>query len=713
MNAEDNVVNFQAHRAARGQVHGQPYTEGSAAPVQQPIPHQPAYAQPHPPVAPEWVPSTTPTGYAQFEQPAAAPGTELVPARRHLPARRSDMVVDPAELARRAERRANRRRKARTVGEWLAERSWWVVLGLGETGRAVWRVVWQPDQAAAIKALEEHNPDKARQARTELRRERRTGLVVLASILGGGYFALYQWGDDLLAVLPWWSYPTAAAVLLPSLALAGRPEQGGRPEQAEQATAEMPQSLTLDASDRGAENTLVEAFADISVRAQIGRVTRAAGGWGWTAVVNTLDEITEAKIAQLERYLNTPVGGVVMSPVIAAARARDLRIVMADLLSEVLDSPEREWSSSDTPDGLGRRFDGGRLVLDLTGGHILIVGRTQSGKSGVVHDVVDALTAKFDVTVDGLDITEGPDLRAWEKSLRRYVGGPDFVAAEKLLADVRALVEDRTARLGASTWDTRVHGPAHVLVIDEYGLVAEHARLRELVEYVITYGAKVRVFVVLCAQRKVKEMMRSALIASQVAVKIYLGMNPEDVAALPKAERELGVRPHLFRSATKDSPNDAGKGFVLGQESMPVLARFDRTTRETAVRRAAQRAPHRPQWTEQDQAVLVRNETNGLPKLVLLVRDAIVDFAGANNLEPQRASGEAIVAYLARHGQVIDKNNLVSALRTATDGLINRSRDTNLGGGKNPKGLYLEDIERALSVLRQKAAAAQQGGGRG
>ncbi|ONF73942.1 hypothetical protein [Amycolatopsis keratiniphila] len=765
---ENVVVSFEQARQARG--HGQPYAEGATAPAmttdqpglvgqvadypQQPehpgqVPHTSAYnwQQPGPETGPQQVhqpygyPNQAyyqqeqqypPYGYphpgyvhAQSErldrpEETPIPGMEVVPAPRRFqrPRRRAPLAVNGqingAELVRRADRREARRRQARTAGGWLRVRLWWTVRGLGATVRAVYRIVWQPDMPELIRGMKETDPAKARAARKELRRERARAVAGLCLVGAASYGAVEFWGDDLVEALPWWSYPAAAAVVVPLLAIAGRVEQEETEEEVQ--TAEMPAGLELSSSDSGVKATLKEAFADLKLRAKVHDVQRDPAGWGWTVVVAVLEKITEGKLEDLERFLNTPVGGLVLSPENRAARVRTLRIVMADLLATPSAAPRRPPLSLSVrqPVELATRFDGGRLALALFARHILLIGRTRSGKSNALHDILDALTAAGDVVVDGLDLSAGPDVRTWEPVLRKYVGGQDYVAAERLLTDAKTLIEDRTAQLGARDWNPETDGPAHAVVIDEYGLVAAIPRLRLLVEYVVTYGAKAGVFAILANQRKVKEMMGSALIGSQVHIKIYLGMSDEDAEALPKSLREQGVRPQHFRQAADNDPGDAGKAFVLGVEPLPVLVRFDRTTREEAAQRAAERAATRPQLRERDQQILRRNETEGVPALLLATREAVLSASSAAGREQARASGEEIVRYLGERGHAVDKNGLTRALREASGGLIAKSRDTNLAPGSNPKGFYLEDLDNAIRALQERArqqAEAQTTGG--
>jgi hypothetical protein len=618
-----------------------------------------------------------------------------------------------AEAVRRSERRTARRRRARVTGGWLAARLWWVTRGIGITARALWRTAWDPDREAYIVAmLDGDNPDGAHRARIKLRRDRRHSIVVILVTTSGTYVAIEYWGHDLWAVVPWWAPPAAAAVALPLLALAGRP---GQPDKAPEALAGvMPQSLTLGDSARGVARTLTEAFANVKIRAEIndGGVLAEPGGWGWTVTLQLLDNITEPKLEALERHLNTPAGGLVFSRVPQAARVMILRIVMKDLLANPVDAPERPLGSVRDHIAMATRFDGGRLSLELFARHVLIIGRTGSGKSGVLHDFLDALTASSDVNIDGIDLSDGPDLKSWKKSLRDHALGPDIDKAEQILTAAVRLIQHNTARLGSRNFDPVAGGPGHVVVIDEYGMVAAIDTLRVLVEFIVTYGAKAGVWVVLANQRAVNDMMGTSRLASQVHIKVFLGMSAEDAQGLPKHLRELGVRPHLFRQATQTDPHDAGKGFVVDVETTPILVRFDRMGRLTAVRRASERAPHRPQLSPEYAAVLHQDDGHGVSELLLAVRSAVLAISSTEGRRPERASGDEITQRLRQRGYAVGKTNLVGELRRATGGLIDRSRDTNLPSGKNPKGFYLEDLDRAITQLERRAAHDNPDGGR-
>src|ERR1043165_8534645 len=124
--------------------------------------------------------------------------------------------------------------------------------------------------------------------------------------------------------------------------------------------------------------------------------------------MSLLDNVTEAKLEALERFINVPVGGLIFEEDPSAARVWRVRIIMADLLTTPTDAPERAPESVRVPVDVATRFDGGRLHLEMFGRHMLIIGRTGSGKSGVLLTIVDALTAMIDVDVDGVDLSAGP-----------------------------------------------------------------------------------------------------------------------------------------------------------------------------------------------------------------------------------------------------------------------------------------------------------------
>ncbi|RSM68947.1 hypothetical protein DL991_40955 [Amycolatopsis sp. WAC 01375] len=572
--------------------------------------------------------------------------------------------------------------------------------GLGRTGRALWQVLWDPQREAYISAMLDHsNPDGAHRARLKLRRDRRNSVVLLLILSSFTYFGVDHWGRELWAKVPWWSVVVTGALVLPILALIGRPVP--EPHDTDRPAEAMPQSLSLGDSARGVATTLSDAFTSSKIRVDVNEagVKAEPGGWGWTVTLQVLDNITEAKLDALERHLNTPTGGLVFARVPEAARVMVVRIVMRDLLATPVDSPERAWGSVRDPVELATRYDGGRLALELFARHTLIIGRTGSGKSGVLHDFLDALTSRHDVDIVAIDLSDGPDLKSWKMAVRRSAFGPNVENAERILQNAVDLIRHNTARLGARNFDPVTDGPGHVVVIDEYGMVAEIDALRILVEYIVTYGAKAGVWVILANQRAVNDMMGTSRLGSQVHLKVYLGMSAEDAQGLPKHLRELGVRPHLFRQATRTHANDAGKGFVVDAETTPVLVRFDRTDRLIAVRRASERAPMRPEPSQQYLDVVAREESQGVPELLSAVRSTVLEIASREGRRPARASGEEIVRGLRRRGIVIDKLKLVGELRKATRGAIVHSRDTNIGPGNNPKGFYLDDLDRGIEQL--------------
>lgn len=635
--------------------------------------------------------------------------TEEAGAKPRLPARRRRPAEpDGAELVRRAERRARRARAGRTVGGWLLVRGWWTVRGAGwVTSVGLYRVVWQPGKEDHINRMKEIKPDAALHAAQQLSHSRKTRLVLVAASAA----LAPEVGPVLFHLagqfIPWWGDIVAAGIAMPVLAAAGRPQRDDTVVEAVHELEELPDGLSLDASDRGVAATLAEGLADRNLRGQVHGVRRAPGGWGWTATLSLLDELTEAKLAALERFLNCPLGGLVLSPVPTAARVRYLRIVMVDLLAESAPAVFRQPATlpADATAELGNRFDGGRLKVALFARHLLLIGRTRSGKSGALHVIVYALVTAGIATI-GIDLAAGPDLRTWEPALEDYVGA-DYAKALRVLRGAVELIQDRTARLGHREWNPQVDGPGLAIVIDEYGLLAQVPKLRALAEYVVTYGAKAGVGLVAANQRKVNEMMGSSQIGSQVHIKLYMSMAEEDADALPKAVRAQGVRPNLFRQASRGDDGDAGKTWVLGVEEMPILSRFDRMTRAEAHQHADDLTPNRPELADRDREPLRRSESDGMPRLPLLVRDAIVDIAGAAGRTPARASVGEIAERLSEQGYAVDKDALTRKLREELGELAPRSRDTNLGPHNNPKGFRLDDVEQSLRAVRQRLQAQQ------
>ncbi|RJQ70563.1 hypothetical protein D5S17_28970 [Pseudonocardiaceae bacterium YIM PH 21723] len=615
-----------------------------------------------------------------------------------------------AEQRRRQQRRANRARQARNVGRRSVTYSGWTLRGLPVVADGLYRVVWQPERAARLRKshaaaevqaigdekAEKRAADKAMEDMATLNKDRwfRGGAIL---VIGGTVY--FGW-PHIIDSTPWWGLGLIGGGILFALARLGRPQDAALElEEAaeEEPLALLPAGLDLTASDRGTAVTLAEGLEQIKVKGQVTFVKRSPAGWGWTSGLSLLDEITEAKLNQLERYLDCIPGGLILAASEGTARSRTMRIIMEDLLATSVTSAPRQVGvlTLRQPAEVGTRFDGGRLALVLAGIHIQLIGRTGSGKSSILLILFDVLTAAVGSVVVGIDLTAGPDMRAWEPAMSRPLA-TDVLAAERLLTAVEAIMEDRTARLGMREW-TAEDGPQITVVIDEYARLAEVARLRARVDSLITRGKKVRVVVVLANQREVLEWMGSRTASTNVDVKIYAAMEAGDAAQLPKDLRDQGVRPAMFVPAQDDQPNDAGKAYVVGLGA-PILSRFDHLTREESHGRALQRSGAVETWTEADEAAAVRTARGNVPNLLADLRDAVLAIGGQRT--PPRASGAEVEAWMEQQGRPVE-GGLTRSLKREYGQLAPPSRDTNLNRGENPKGYHLADVETAITAWQQ------------
>lgn len=610
--------------------------------------------------------------------------TELVD-RDRARARRADAVERVSRFTVRHGARAGR-------GAWIVGRA---------TAQAPWRWVWQPKREAHIDAMDDANAAATKYE--QLTRSRMQRGAVLIAATGTGMLARPLLGPAVMDVLtgPWWTYPVGAG-----LGVAACWAFGGRRDvehEGQDDGPELPRGLYEGQSDRSVEESTREAFAHMRVHGRVLSARRAPGGWGWIISAEIISDFGAKELDALARLLDTPRGGLLVSMPRQSTRMRVFRVVAVDLLDANRPATRITIDSLSQPVALAPKFDGDELELSLAGVHVLVIGRTGSGKSTALWRLVDAYAAGG-AKLGGIDLSDGPDLRAcravFDPALSAF--GDNVAAAMTVLEKYKAIALDRKRRLpDGQGWQATEDDPHLRLVIDEYGLVAEHPLLLELCNWLIKYGRNVGVFLVLANQRFLGASMgNDTTVWSQVQVKILMAQDGNDAKQLPKSTRELGVAPELFVPANDRDANDAGKAYVVGLHDTPPLVRFGiygggeilRRCREYAAAGLAQFGPA-------DTAVLAALEVQAaqLPRLVSLTRDAIVD--ASDKRDPARASTAEIVEYLQRKaGFAVSVATLTGQLRKELGEAYpdDRRQDTNLPGG-NFKGWHLDDLDRGIA----------------
>lgn len=669
------------------------YVTGSAAPAHQPEPVDHATAEAPEPQARPLVAQqrrTVRRTTRQTRSPRRLSDAELA-ARDRVRARRADAVERFQKFAVRHGARAGR-------GAWIIARG---------SVRAPARWVWQPKREELIDAMTDFN-GRARSYEILTRSRARRGAVLLASG-AAAWFArpvfdhladsFMHAGDDW-----WWFYPTLGGVVLGSCWAAGQinavfeqPEDG----------PELPAGLHDGMSDARVMATFTEAFEAMRVVGRVHKVRAAPRGWGWTVTAEIVSDFGAKELDVLARRLDTPRGGLLMSMPRASTRSRVFRVVTVDLLTEGQAASRITLDSLADRFALAPRYDGNDLELSLAGVHVLVVGRTGSGKSTALWRLVDAFAAAR-VKLGGIDLSDGPDLRAcravFDPELSAF--GDNAAGALAALDKLIALALDRKSRTPDGTkWRATEADPHVRLIIDEYGMVAELGALLEKVNWLIRYGRNVGIFLVLANQRFLASAMGGdTTVWSQVQVKFIMALDGKDAVQLPKSVRELGVAPELLVPAHDGEANDAGKAYVLGTaDETPPLIRFGDYGEGEMLRRANEHgAAGLAQFGRADTAAITtaKEHAADLPRLVSLTRDAIA--AVSVKRDPARAASFEIVDYLQRAGIVTSVATLTGQLRKELGAAYpdDRRVDTNLPQG-NFKGWHLDDLERGIARYRE------------
>jgi len=549
----------------------------------------------------------------------------------------------------------------------------------------------------ALRPLMDEVDERAR----TLRKSRWTRAGVLLGAAAGVPFGM----PLLVEVTPWWVDGGALAGGVAGLLLLGRRYMrgddlpGGAPVDDE---VDVPEGLRLDDSDQGARATLKRALGELRARAQVGPARRGPG-WGYDFPVRMAKALTVAQLDQLAHLLNVRRGGLLVLPDRASTQAYMVRTVLHDRIAEPVQPVQPPADVQ--PTDLARHgwcFDGDELTLGISKS-ALVLGATGSGKSATLRELLRWRIAAG-AQVLGIDLMGGADLDVFAPAMQVTAFGYERLSvADRILQYLSALVVDRTERLRRSGLDhwTDELGGMWVLAVDEYHSLAQYAPLRRQVEALAMSGRKVMVKLLVANNRRTKDVMGSTALLSQVDVVVLHSMSAEDELGLPRDLREQGVRPATLRAADERSAHDAGKGYVLGARTEPVLARLPYTDKAGG-RAVAEAHPAGPLHPE-DQAVWDRffgaGVDQGVAPLIMMIRDAIL-AAGAGR-DPVRASVGEIAEYCRRHGEPIEREQVTARL-TGLFGpdLRPMRRDMNLPDGTNPKGYRLSDFDDALTRLR-------------
>lgn len=307
------------------------------------------------------------------------------------------------------------------------------------------------------------------------------------------------------------------------------------------------------------------------------------------------DKITDEHLSRLERHLQAGEKMITLIRDRKNTAAPTLRLFWTDPLAGAV-TPARRPPKSLTctePFDLTRTDDGGRGKILLLGSHILVVGRSGSGKSSGLWTILDHLVDCRDAEVDGIDLTNGPVFGAYRRVMRRVAFDAtdahvilDEAIAEALrrntvLSDGMDADEDGLLDENWQVADKDGHR-ARFVIIDEYSTLAQDDALRTKAERLLEIGRKARVHLVASTPSANKRSIKSTAPINHTMLKIVFGMPfAEILNVLGPGASDEGWRPDRFEPATPDSVMDSGKAYVnSGQHGRPIVHRFDRLTPE-------------------------------------------------------------------------------------------------------------------------------------
>ncbi|MFJ5644068.1 hypothetical protein [Streptomyces sp. NPDC093223] len=388
--------------------------------------------------------------------------------------------------------------------------------------------------------------------------------------------------------------------------------------------------------------------------------------WGWEITVRLAkgkpaDIVTKAP--DLETPLDLPENGLLCQPVRTSRGQVILRLVQSDPFVKMPHTPDRKPNSRRMRDKqvIAYRMDGKPFEASLLGVHGIIIASSGGGKSVIMRDLADCLTACSDVLVGDLD-PGGNGLAPLAEALGvRAVGDDNMGQIEAVLDQALKIAKARPtlfAKLGMKeNWEPSPERPAIVLFIDEYPQLSDRAK--ELAVKILQTGRKSRVQLMLAAQEATKDSIGAA-IADSIALRVVGPCRHQDVVQVFGAGAiGEGWRPDRLDpaegNAEGDDLRDASQAYVRGLGSRePLKHKFLFLEGKEGRRRARERAAAgrpavdseslRAAGLDHFGATEADRLRSDLPKIVMMARGA---FAAAD--DPKFLSTLQIWEYLAAH----------------------------------------------------------------
>jgi S-DNA-T family DNA segregation ATPase FtsK/SpoIIIE len=329
--------------------------------------------------------------------------------------------------------------------------------------------------------------------------------------------------------------------------------------------------------------------------------------WGWEVTAKLAkgkpaDII--GKAPDLETPLDLPENGLHCQPVRKSRGRVVLRLVEEDPFKNIPPAPERKPNSRRLKDKqlLAMRMDGQEFKVSLLGMHVIVIAKSGGGKSIILRDIADAMTACSDVLVGDLDPGGNGVAPLAEAMGVRAIGEDNMGQIEAILEQALKIAKGRPPLfhgLGMKeNWEPSKERPAIVLIGDEFPSWSDRAK--QLAIKILRVSRKSRVQLVLAATEATKDALLES-IANLFHLKIVGPCRGQDVTQVfGSGALGNGWRPDRLDpaegEAEGDDLRDASQAYIRGGGSQePIKFKFlfleDREGRRRAKERAAAGRP--------------------------------------------------------------------------------------------------------------------------
>ncbi|MEV4615258.1 hypothetical protein AB0K43_22110 [Kitasatospora sp. NPDC049258] len=432
--------------------------------------------------------------------------------------------------------------------------------------------------------------------------------------------------------------------------------------------------------------------------------------WGWRTVAHLTkgkpgDLV--AKLANLDVLLGVRQGGVMAQPQKSAAGSVVLRVVTGDPFDPPPTHPVLAPRSRSIrqPMVLGPSMDSTPTEITLAGQNILVIAVPGGGKSAIIRNLVDHITACTDAIAWDIDPTGrgfGP--------LRRLAGRKAYTPKDidRALNDAIRYAKARAQLMDddVDNWQVSEASPAMFVFVDEHPQLT--AKQKDKVIQLMRIGRKARITVVLASQDATADVVGDA-VADVFGIRILLPSRKADVPLVVGSDTAIseGWMPHrLTPSPGEWDLADAGCFYILAPGlTDPILRKASFMTADVAKKRAEERLA--AGLIALDPATIgTGSDEDGLPPILVAIRAAFERAADPEFLLTDQVLEHLATtdpawcqwddrepAYRRREGA----KKITRDLKKAAIESLRTVRRTDLDKGNPPSGFWLADVEKTIT----------------